>query len=176
MADIRIRKRKRLRNKEVKALSEELESVLGVPVFSDSEPVDRAESTDMDLIIVSNDILGFIDNKNQVELHKRNCPVASKLKSSYGNRILDAKWEMHQRMLFDATIEIRGIDRKGMLHDLAEVISGELDVNIHKITVSSDEGIFDGLIKLRVHDRNEVKNIMEQLKKIDGLKEVQQIM
>ena len=60
MADIRIRKRKRLRNKEVKALSEELESVLGVPVFSDSEPVDRAESTDMDLIIVSNDILGFI--------------------------------------------------------------------------------------------------------------------
>ena len=60
MADIRIRKRKRLRNKETKALSEELESVLGVPVFSDSEPVDRAESTDMDLIIVSNDILGFI--------------------------------------------------------------------------------------------------------------------
>ena len=60
MADIRMRKRKRLRNKEVKALSEELESVLGVPVFSDSEPVDRAESTDMDLIIVSNDILGFI--------------------------------------------------------------------------------------------------------------------
>ena len=126
--------------------------------------------------IPGDDILGFIDNKNQVELHKRNCPVASKLKSSYGNRILDAKWEMHQRMLFDATIEIRGIDRKGMLHDLAEVISGELDVNIHKITVSSDEGIFDGLIKLRVHDRNEVKNIMEQLKKIDGLKEVQQIM
>ena len=126
--------------------------------------------------IPGDDILGFIDNKNQVELLKRNCPVASKLKSSYGNRILDAKWEMHQRMLFDATIEIRGIDRKGMLHDLAEVISGELDVNIHKITVSSDEGIFDGLIKLRVHDRNEVKNIMEQLKKIDGLKEVQQIM
>ncbi len=126
--------------------------------------------------IPGDDILGFIDNKNQVELHKRNCPVASKLKSSYGNRILDAKWEMHQRMLFDATIEIRGIDRKGMLHDLAEVISGELDINIHKITVSSDEGIFDGLIKLRVHDRNEVKNIMEQLKKIDGLKEVQQIM
>ena len=92
--------------------------------------------------IPGDDILGFIDNKNQVELHKRNCPVASKLKSSYGNRILDAKWEMHQRMLFDATIEIRGIDRKGMLH----------------------------------HDRNEVKNIMEQLKKIDGLKEVQQIM
>ncbi len=60
MADIRIRKRKRLRNKEVKALAEQLEAVLGVPVFSDSEPVDRAESTDFDLIIVNNDIFGFI--------------------------------------------------------------------------------------------------------------------
>ncbi|MCQ2079154.1 MAG: RNA-binding protein [archaeon] len=60
MADVRIRKRKRLRNKEVKALSEQLEAVLGVPVFSDSEAVDRAESTDFDLIIVGNDILGFI--------------------------------------------------------------------------------------------------------------------
>ncbi len=63
MADIRIRKRKRLRNKEVKALAEELEAVLGVPVFSESEPVDRAESTDFDLIIVNNDILGFIKDE-----------------------------------------------------------------------------------------------------------------
>lgn len=60
MADIRIRKRKRLRNKEVKALAEELAALTGVPVFSDSEAVDRAESTDFDLIIVGNDILGFI--------------------------------------------------------------------------------------------------------------------
>ncbi|MCQ2084674.1 MAG: RNA-binding protein [archaeon] len=63
MADIRIRKRKRLRNKEVKALADELEGILGVPVFSDSEPVDRAESTDFDLIIVGNDILGFISEE-----------------------------------------------------------------------------------------------------------------
>ena len=63
MADIRIRKRKRLRAKEVKALAEELETVLGAPVFSDSEPVDRAESTDFDLIIVSNDIIGFIKDE-----------------------------------------------------------------------------------------------------------------
>ncbi len=60
MADVRIRKRKRLRNKEVKALSEQLEAELGVPVFSEDEPVDRAESTDFDLLIVGNDILGLV--------------------------------------------------------------------------------------------------------------------
>lgn len=97
------------------------------------------------------------------------------MKTSFGNRILDAKWNMHKQMFFDATIEIRGIDRKRMLHDVAEVISDKLDVNIHRMTISSDEGIFDGTIEIKVHDRDEVKVIMENLKKIDDIKEVLQI-
>ena len=126
--------------------------------------------------IPGDDILGYIDNNNHIEIHKRACPVASRLKSSYGNRILDAKWDMHKRLFFDATIEIKGIDRKGMLHDLADVISDKMDVNIHKITIQSNEGIFDGTIEIRVHDREEVRQIMDNLKAIDGLKEVVQIM
>ena len=126
--------------------------------------------------IPGDDILGYMDNKNHIEIHKRACPVASRLKSSYGNRILDAKWDMHKQMYFDATIEIRGIDRKGMLQDVAEVISSRMDLNIHKITINSDEGIFDGSIEVKVHDRDEVRNIMENLKDIDDLQEVMQIM
>ena len=126
--------------------------------------------------IPGDDILGYIDNNNHIEIHKRACPVASRLKSSYGNRILDAKWDMHKRLFFDATIEIKGIDRKGMLHDLADVISDKMDVNIHKITIQSNEGIFDGTIEIRVHDREEVRQIMDNLKAIDDLKEVVQIM
>lgn len=126
--------------------------------------------------IPGDDILGYIDNKNQVEIHNRACPVANRLKSSFGNRILDAKWDMHKVLFFDATIQIRGIDRKGMLHDISEVISEKLDVNIHRITINADEGIYDGKIEIRVHDRSEVQEIVNALKKIDDLKEVQQIM
>ncbi|HEY9550898.1 MAG TPA: TGS domain-containing protein, partial [Prevotella sp.] len=126
--------------------------------------------------IPGDDSLGYIDNKNQIEIHKRACPIASRLKSSFGNRILDAKWDMHKQLYFNATIEIQGIDRKGMLRDVAEIISGKLDVNIQKITVSSDQGIFDGLIELKVHDRDEVKIIIENLKTINDLQEIQQIM
>ena len=126
--------------------------------------------------IPGDDILGYIDNKNHIEIHKRACPVASRLKSSYGNRILDAKWDMHKQMYFDATIEIRGIDRKGMLQDVAEVISTRMNLNIHKVTINSDEGIFDGSIEVKVHDRDEVRDIMENLKNIDDLQEVIQIM
>ena len=126
--------------------------------------------------IPGDDILGYIDNKNQVEIHNRACPVANRLKSSFGNRILDAKWDMHRVLFFDATIQIRGIDRKGMLHDISEVISEKLDVNIHRITINADEGIYDGKIEIRVHDRSEVQEIVNALKKIDDLKEVKQIM
>lgn len=126
--------------------------------------------------IPGDDILGYIDNKNQVEIHNRACPVANRLKSSFGNRILDVKWDMHKVLFFDATIQIRGIDRKGMLHDISEVISEKLDVNIHRITINADEGIYDGKIEIRVHDRSEVQEIVNALKKIDDLKEVKQIM
>ena len=126
--------------------------------------------------IPGDDILGYIDNKNRIEIHRRDCTVANKLKAAYGKRILDAKWDMHKVMFFDATIEIRGIDRKRMLHDVSEVISDKLDVNIHKMTIESNEGIFDGQIEIRVHDRDEVKTIMGELRKIEDIKEVLQIL
>ncbi len=126
--------------------------------------------------IPGDDILGFIDSKHHVEIHKRSCPVASKLKTSFGPRILDAKWEMHKKLFFDATIELHGIDRKGMLHDVSEVISKEMDINIHKVNFTADQGIFEGQIEVRVHDREEVKTIIDALKKIDDMQEAQQIM
>ena len=126
--------------------------------------------------IPGDDILGYIDNKNRVEIHRRDCAVAAKLKAGFGPRILDAKWDMHKVMFFDATIQIRGIDRKRMLHDVSEVISDKLDVNIHKMTIESNEGIFDGQMEIRVHDRSEVKIIMDELKKIEDVKEVLQIL
>lgn len=124
--------------------------------------------------IPGDDVLGFIDRKNRIEIHKRSCPVASKLKSGYGNRILDAKWDMHKRLLFDATIAIRGIDRIGMLNEVTKVISEQLNVNIHKITISCDQGIFDGSLEILVHDRDDVKVIMKKLKAIKGLQEIKQ--
>ena len=125
--------------------------------------------------IPGDDILGFIDGKHQIEIHKRACPVAAKLKASYGNRILDAKWDMHKKLFFDATIRLQGIDRVGMLLDISQVISSQMNVNIHKLTIASEEGVFDGTVELRVHDREDVRNIMGQLKKIADIQDVTQI-
>lgn len=147
-----------------------------IPCIISEDTIDMYLFPDCCHPIPGDDILGFINSKNQVEIHKRACSVASKLKSSYGNRILDAKWDMHKRLFFDATIEVRGIDRKGMLYDVSEVISKQLDLNILKVTISADQGIFKGTIELKVHDRSEVRVIMNRLKAISDLKEVSQIL
>ncbi len=146
------------------------------PVYVNEENISKFVFPACCHAIPGDDILGYIDNKNRIEIHRRDCTVASKLKATYGKRILDAKWDMHKVMFFDATIEIHGIDRKRMLHDVSEVISDKLDVNIHKVTIESNEGIFEGQIEIRVHDRSEVKVIMDELKKIEDIKEVLQIL
>ena len=125
--------------------------------------------------IPGDDALGFIDGKNRIEIHKRNCPVANKLKSSYGNRILDVKWDMHKQLYFTATVQMRGIDRIGLLNEVTQIISRQLNVNIHKITISCEDDIFEGEIELRVHDRDDVKVIIDELKSVNGLHEIQQI-
>ncbi len=122
--------------------------------------------------IPGDDALGFIDNKNRIEIHKRNCEVANRLKSGYGNRILDVKWDMHKRLYFDATIVMRGIDRLGLLNEITQVISHQLNVDMKMLTFKTNENIFDGEIDLRVHDREDVNIIMDELKAIRGIQEI----
>ena len=146
------------------------------PVFISEENIKQYKFPGCCHPIPGDDALGYINNKNQIEIHKRACPVAAKLKSSYGNRILDIKWDMHKILYFEASIRISGIDRVGMLNEITQVISSQMNVNIHKVTITCEDGIFDGSIELRVHDRDDVQQIVENLKKISDLKEISQIM
>ena len=146
------------------------------PIFISEENINQYKFPGCCHPIPGDDALGYINNKNQIEIHKRACPVAAKLKSSYGNRILDIKWDMHKILYFEASIRIGGIDRVGMLNEITQVISSQMNVNIHKVTITCEDGIFDGSIELRVHDRENVQNIVDNLKKIPDLKEISQIM
>ncbi len=146
------------------------------PIFITDDNINQYKFKHCCHPIPGDDVLGFIDGKHQIEIHKRACPVAAKLKASYGNRILDAKWDMHKKLFFDATIRLQGIDRVGMLLDISQIISSQMNVNIHKLTIASEEGVFDGTIELRVHDREDVGVIISQLKKIPDIQDVTQIM
>jgi GTP pyrophosphokinase len=146
------------------------------PIYISEETIGQYKFKHCCHPIPGDDILGYIDNRHQIEIHKRACPVADKLKSGFGNHILDAKWDMHRRLFFDATVRIQGIDRMGILVDVSRVITSQMNVNIHKLTIGSEDGVFDGSIELRVHDRDDVRVIMDELKKIEGIQEITQIM
>lgn len=126
--------------------------------------------------IPGDDVLGYIDGKKQIEIHKRACPVADKLKSSFGNRILDAKWDMGRNLFFDATVQIQGIDRMGLLNEVTNVLSNNLSINIHKVQITVDDDIFSGTFDLRVHSRGDMKVVVENIKQIAGIQEVTQLM
>ena len=122
--------------------------------------------------IPGDDVLGYIDTNGKITIHKRQCPIASKLKSSYGNRIIATQWDTHKQLTFLVTIIIKGVDRMGLLSDVTQVISHQLNVNIRKLTIETVEGIFEGNIQLYVHDVEDVHAIIGELKRIDSIQEV----
>ena len=146
------------------------------PIYISEENISQYKFPGCCHPIPGDDALGYINNKKQIEIHKRACPVAAKLKTSFGNKILDIKWDMHKVLFFEATIRISGIDRVGMLNEITQVISSQMSVNIHKVTITCEDGIFDGSIELKVHDRDDVKKIINNLKHIPDLKEISEIM
>ena len=125
--------------------------------------------------IPGDDVLGYVDENDRIIIHKHQCPVAAKLKSSYGNRILATEWDTHKELSFLVYIYIKGIDNMGLLNEVTQVISRQLNVNIRKLTIETEDGIFEGKIQLWVHDVDDVKTICNNLKKIQNIKQVSRV-
>lgn len=171
-------------NKEVKV--PEMEKLLPAPLAEKINPKQVLKLTDEDIQkkyimadcchpIPGDDVLGYIDENERVIIHKRQCPVAARLKSSYGNRILATEWDTHKGLSFLVNIYIKGIDSMGLLNEVTQVISRQLNVNIRKLTIETNDGIFEGNIQLYVHDVDDVKKICNNLKLVQNIKQVTRI-
>lgn len=95
-----------------------------------------------------------------------------KLSAQHGERIVPAKWSSEKVMSYLAVIQVRGIDRVGILYDLARIISGELNVNIRELHIHSHDGIFEGTISLYVRSSEDLKVIMGKLLGVKGVEKV----
>ena len=125
--------------------------------------------------IPGDDVLGYVDENDRIIIHKRQCPVAAKLKSSYGICILASEWDTHKVLSFLVYIYRKCIDSMGLLNEVTQVISRQLNVNIRKLTIETEDGIFEGKIQLWVHDVEDVKTICNNLKKIQNIKQVSRV-
>ena len=122
--------------------------------------------------IPGDDVLGFIDDDGQIVIHQRKCSKAAKLKAAYGNRIVAAQWSTHKLLYFSVSLNIQGIDGVGVVNQITNIISQELNVNMERILIEAHDGIFDGTIRLRVHDVDDIKVICDNLKKLNNVRSV----
>ena len=145
------------------------------PLIINEETIDSFVLGECCHPIPGDDVLGYIDEKNRIVIHKRQCPMANKMKTADGNHILAAKWDTHKRLYFPATIHIEGIDHVGVLHQIAGILSQQFNVNIRRLTIETGDGIFQGEINLGVHDVEDVRTICRDLKKIEDIKLVTRV-
>lgn len=125
--------------------------------------------------IPGDDVLGYVDESNTIMVHKRHCPVATKLKSSYGERIVALEWGVHKVVTFPETIEVKGIDKLGVVIEVLHVISEQHSLNIREIHVVADAGIFTGRFVVFVHDTSEIRALCDSLLKIREINSVMRI-
>jgi GTP pyrophosphokinase len=120
--------------------------------------------------IPGDDIFGFLTVNDGIKIHRTSCPNASKLMANYGYRILKAKWaSLHNSVAFLTGLKIVGIDDVGLVNKITTVISQDFKVNIRSLSISSNEGIFEGDIMVFVNDTDQLDSLIKHLKQIPGI-------
>ncbi|MBI3718342.1 MAG: bifunctional (p)ppGpp synthetase/guanosine-3',5'-bis(diphosphate) 3'-pyrophosphohydrolase [Sphingobacteriales bacterium] len=122
--------------------------------------------------IPGDDVFGFVTTGKGLTIHRTNCPNAAKLLANYGHRVVKTKWVKNKEISFLTVIKIKGLDDVGVVSKITNLISAELRINISAITIEAKEGVFEGNIKLFVHDKDELENLVNRLKSLPGIESV----
>jgi GTP pyrophosphokinase len=179
--------------KEFKVIGDRLEAPRPVKVLEpkgeynpaipkkDAELIIFGESSDKIVYHLANcckpipgdDVFGFVTTGKGLTIHRTNCPNAAKLMASYGHRIVKTKWAKNKEISFLTGLRIIGMDDVGIVNKITSIISGELRINISAITIESKEGLFEGSIRLFVHDKEELEELVKRLKNLNGIHSVE---
>ena len=124
--------------------------------------------------IPGDDVMGFVNDQGQVELHSLTCPRAQVLKATYGPRIVSTRWEQ-VRQKFLAEIRIEGVDRHGILQELTQMISNQLNIDIRSLHIDTDNEVFGCSLTVMVSDAGAVSELCQKVKKIKGVQNASRV-
>ena len=122
--------------------------------------------------IAGDPVLGFLSPDGTITVHKKTCTKAQSLASKYGDWIVMPQWPDSETQAYVVKVAIKGVDRCGLLNEITRLISLVMEVNIKKLTLSTDKGLFEGSIDVVVTNRDTLEVLMKRLKKIDGIQSV----
>ncbi len=119
--------------------------------------------------IPGDDVFGFVTINDGIKIHRNNCPNAASLMANYAYRVVKAKWTSQKELAFLTGLSILGIDDVGLVNRITKVISEDFKINIRSITISSNEGIFEGCIMVYVNSTDHLERLIKRLKQIKGI-------
>ncbi|MDX1956200.1 MAG: bifunctional (p)ppGpp synthetase/guanosine-3',5'-bis(diphosphate) 3'-pyrophosphohydrolase [Chitinophagaceae bacterium] len=122
--------------------------------------------------IPGDDVFGFVTTGKGLTIHRTNCPNAAKLLANFVHRVVKTKWAKNKEISFLTGLRIIGLDDVGVINKITNLISGEMKINISALTVEAREGVFEGNIKVFVHDKEELDVLVQRLKQLGGIQSV----
>jgi GTP diphosphokinase / guanosine-3',5'-bis(diphosphate) 3'-diphosphatase len=146
----------------------------------DTELIIFGESSDKIMYTLANcckpipgdDVFGFVTTGEGLKIHRTNCPNATRLLANYGHRVVKTKWAKNKEISFLTGLKIIGLDDVGVIHKITNLISGDLKVNISAMTIEANEVIFEGNVKVFVHDKDELERLVTALLALQGIERV----
>src|SRR6202008_1362988 len=175
-------------DKVVFQATEKKETVKEIPLSDDAKHIPNkgyelilfGESSDKIMYKLANccqpipgdDVFGFVTSGEGLKIHRTNCPNAASLLANYGHRVVKTKWAKNKEISFLTGLKIVGLDDVGVINKITNVISGDLRINIAGLTIEAKEGLFEGNIKVFVHDKEELDDLCKQLLKLPGIERV----
>ncbi|MEO6813481.1 MAG: RelA/SpoT family protein [Ginsengibacter sp.] len=147
----------------------------------DNELIIFGESSDKIMYTLANcckpipgdDVFGFITQGEGLKIHRTNCPNAARLLSNYGHRVVKTKWVKNKEISFLTGIKIIGLDDVGVINKITNLISGTLKININALTIEAREGLFEGNVKVYVHDKDELDELVAHMQELPGIERVE---
>ncbi len=125
--------------------------------------------------IPGDEVFGFITVDEGIRIHRFNCPNAQEMMSKYAYRVIKARWSNRELVQFEVGLKFSGIDDVGIVQNITNIISTDMNVNMRAISFEANDGIFQGRVIVLVHDTAHLNSLMEKLKAIEGVLTVDRV-
>ena len=122
--------------------------------------------------IPGDDVIAFSFPGEPLQIHRSNCPKAIQLSSRFGNNIVKAKWQPKSEIAFLAELKITALDTKGLLNRMTNLLSNELQLNLHSLHMEAKQDVVEATISIYVHNTKELDDLIA---KLNQLKEIQKV-
>lgn len=166
------KKKTRKQSSQEEISKEEITENYDLLVFGKEEEKLNYKLTNCCKPIPGDKVFGFVTVSEGIKVHKQNCPNALSMQANYAYRIIKAKWIDSSQQEYFTDLSISGIDQIGLVNNLTKVISNNMNVNMRKISLETNDGLFTGNITVSVKNKKTIDKLIDNIHKINGIDRV----